>query len=120
MKKSFLNGLYYIDDKMLRKNINKKDFINILFNEVEFFDHRYKQTNIEIKHIQTNYYYIIINYLKINKILDIFKEKNKPLFKRFTIIFKTKYNFMMNYTFFHDLNNPMMHVTNILNNYIVL
>ena len=56
MKKSFLNSLYYIDDKMLRKNINKKNFINILFNEVEFFDHRYKQTNIEIKHIQTKYY----------------------------------------------------------------
>ena len=120
MKKSFLKGLYYIDDKMLRKNIYSKDFINILYNEIEFFDHKYKQTNIEIKNIQINYYFIIINYLKINKILDIFKDKNKPLFKRFIIIFKTKYNFLMNYTFFYDLNNPLIHITNTLNKYTVL
>lgn len=120
MKKSFLNGLYYIDDKMLKKHIKSEDFINILFNEIEFFDHKYKQTNVEIEQIQIYYYYIIINYLKINKIFNIFKEKNKPLFNRFIQIFKTKDEFLTNYTFFYDLNNPMDHITNILNQYIVL
>ena len=102
---STLDNLYYIDYEMLKKKIRSSSFISILEDEIKKFDDFYKKRKIGLEDIQSNYYYIIMNYLSIVKIVHFLEEKSSPIYKAFLDKYRTLYDFMDNYHFFVDLNN---------------
>ena len=57
---------------------------------------------------------IITNYLSITKLIKLFEKKNRKGYEKFIQEFKTIKNFIRNYLFFCNLNDPIMHINNLM------